>query len=534
VQDASHARSDGSRQATRCASTKVANPSLQCDEAQPVCQRCMKSQRNCYGMRVGQTCPVVHIENSYASGSKKRPRGPRSTSAVETSAVETPAVELTNNLSAVLQPPLVDLKSQAIMYYMHYHLQTLKDAPNVLEGLSGDLMPVWMSRAKFPILDLALSSVALAVFSRTQRHGPAAIEASRKYYRLLQIAQATILSLDKENIDAYLLAIYFMSRYEDSVHCPSHLNRKTSFTTTIQSFLHHDGALAILSVWKDHLSHSQPATDVVKHTRRGMIRSALLRHLALPGWMLQGGSFGEHGLELEYDGIVVRITGVRQRLSSLLQDNISPQRTSYKLTLTAEELNKEAQDIDKALQDWRTHFPSTWCYQRHTLSDPYPWPMRDFYSPVVYSYSSPAYAAVWNLYYATRMLINDTRLRILALSHPSPDDLSPEQRLECLSHIEIMANDLASSVPFCLQRFKVTDNCNSSSHQSSITLSADEGIKPYLVSLIVWPLTIASGLGAGDADIKQRLWFKSELARLGTIVGVGVLECAETEQWLEF
>ncbi len=142
VQDASHARFDGSRQATRCASTKVANSSLQCDETQPVCQRCMKFQRNCYEMRVGQTYPVIHIENSYASGSKKRPRGSRSTSTVETSAVETFTIELTNNLNVVLQPPLVDLKSQAIMYYMHYHLQTLKDVPNVSKSLSDDLMSV--------------------------------------------------------------------------------------------------------------------------------------------------------------------------------------------------------------------------------------------------------------------------------------------------------------------------------------------------------------------------------------------------------
>ena len=493
----------------------------------------MKSQRNCHGMRAGQAGSVVHIENSYASGFKKRPRGPRSTPAVDTSAVETPTVELTSNLAAVLQPPLVDLKTQAIVYYIHHHLQTLKDAPNISKGLSGDLLPLWMSRAECPILDLAVSSTALGVFSRTQRHLPAATEASRKYHQLLQITQATILSLHEGNIDAYLLAIFLMSRYEDSVHRPSHLDRKTLLTTTLPSFSHHDGALAILRFWKDHLSHSQPATDVIKHTRRGMIRSALLRHLALPEWMLQGGSFGEHGLELEYDDIIVRIASVRQRLSSLLKEQTSPQRISYKLTSTAEDLNKEARDIDKALQDWRAHFPSTWCYQRHTLSNPYPWPMRDFYSPVVYSYSSPAYAAVWNQYYATRMLINNTRLKVLALSRSYPDDLSSEHGLECRSHIEIMANDLASSVPFCLQRFKVTDRRNSSSHQSLITLSTDEDIKPYLASLTVWPLTIASSLGAVDVDIKQILWFRSELARLGRIVGAGVLECAETDQWLK-
>ncbi|KAK3170870.1 hypothetical protein OEA41_002954 [Lepraria neglecta] len=254
-----------------------------------------------------------------------------------------------------------------------------------------------------------------------------------------------------------------------------------------------------------------------------MIKSALFRNLALPEWMLEGTSFGEHGLELEYDCIVVRIASVRQRLSTLLKEKTGSQRTSQELTSTAEEPNKEARDIDKALQDWTAHFPSTWCYQRHTLSNPHPWLTRDFYSPIVYSYSSPAYAAVWNQYYATRMLINSTRLRVLKLSRPDSDDFAYEQRLECLSHMKIMTDDLASSLPFCLRRFKVTDSPNSSSHQNLITLDTNEDIKPCMV-------TIASSLR--DVDVKQKLWFGSELAHLGRMVGIRVLECAETDQWL--
>ena len=471
-------------------------------------------------MRARQAFSVVHIENFYASGQKKRPRGPRST----------PTVELTSNLNAVLQRPLVDLKTQAIRYYLHYHLQTLKDVQNISKGTSAGFMAIWMSKAECLILDLAVSSIALAVFSRTQQHPLAAREASMAYHRLLQLAQVTIPSLHDGNIDVCLLAIFFMSRYEDVVHHPSHLNAKAPFTTTLQSFSHHDGALAILKIWKDHLSHSQPATDVIKHTRRGLIKSALMRNLALSEWMLEGTFFGEHGLELEYDSIVVQIASIRQRLVTFLRKT-GLQRTSNELTSTAEELNKEARDIDKALQDWTGHFPSSWCRKRHTLSSPPPWPTRDFYSPIVYSYLSPAYAAVWNQYYATRMLINSTRLRVLELSHLNLDDFAHEQRLECLSHMKIMANDLAFSLPFCLQRFKVSDSPNTSSHPNLIALNTNEDIKPYVASLSVWPLTIASSLR--EVDVKRKLWFRSKLARLGRIVGAGVLECAENDQWLQ-
>lgn len=92
-----------------------------------------------------------------------------------------------------------------------------------------------------------------------------------------------------------------------------------------------------------------------------------------------------------------------------------------------------------------------------------------------------------------------------------------------------MADSLASTIPFCLERFKVADNPNSPIRQTAITLNTNEEIKPYLASSAVWPLTIASSLGG--IDVRQHLWFRSELARLGRIIGAGVLECAETDQW---
>lgn len=155
-----------------------------------------------------ELAPWFSIGNSHASGRKKRPRGPRSI----------PTVVLTSGQDTFLQRPLVDRKTQATVYYLHYHLQTLKDAPNVTKSVSDDFQPPWISTAECLILDLAVSSMALAVFSQTQHHPPAAVEAPRKYHRLLQIAPITISTLDERNIDACLLATSFVSRYEDVVH----------------------------------------------------------------------------------------------------------------------------------------------------------------------------------------------------------------------------------------------------------------------------------------------------------------------------
>ena len=473
-------------------------------------------------MKDGRAGSVINDENSYASGQKKRPRGPRSR----------PTTEIVGTLIPRPHRPFVDLRTQAITYYLNCHLQPVEDAQNVSKSTSDHFISIWMSHGQQPILDLAVSAMALAVFSRTQRHQQAAIEASMSYHQLLQIARRTFVSLDEQNLETCLLAIFFMSRYEDTVHDPNHQSLSLPFTLTMHSFSHHDGALAMLKIWKTKLVDRQPATDPIKFTRRGLIRSALMRSLAVPKWMSEGTCFGECGLALEYDRIMVRLTNLRHRLITLLQEETVFPLASFELSSTVEELHEEAQKLDKALQHWSTQFPSTWSYQTHDLPEPYSWPLRDFYSPTVYSYSSPVDAGVWNQYFATRMLINSTRLKILEFRRLPSDDFALEQRHNCLSNMNTAATDLASSLPFCFEKFKVLDNSSSSCRPQPISLTVKEDIKPYMALLIAWPLSLASSIE--NLDLRQRSWFRSELARLGKIVGAGVFECAEIDQWLEF
>ena len=472
-------------------------------------------------MKTAQAYSVVHIENSFASGQKKRPRGPRSE----------PSSELTSDPRAIPTCTPLDLNTFAVAYYVRHHLQILKETPDILKNPTEFLLPKWKPEAQSPILDLAVSSKALAVFSRTQRCASAAIEASAKYQQLLRIAHETILHLNKDNVDACLLAIFFMSRYEDAIYQPLQHQRQIPFLSTLQSLSHHDGAFAVLRIWKDRLSHISPATDIIKHTRRCFIKSAILRNLTIPHWMLEGTFFGEDGLDLEYDRTIVQIINIRHQLFTLLQGQQIPQPSFCKLTSIAEELSKETVNLEEALQQWTTHFPSTWSYKRHTIPNADFLSKRHIYSPVVFSFSSPAYAAVWAKYFATRMLIISTRLTSLKLIQPGSKGSARQRCLECQSDIEITASDLASSLPFCLQRFSVTKNPNLSSHQDLISLNKRKDIEPHIAALIIWPLSLASSLK--NVNHEQKRWFKFELACLGKIVGVSMLEYAETNQWPE-
>jgi hypothetical protein len=211
------------------------------------------------------------------------------------------------------------------------------------------------------------------------------------------------------------------------------------------------------------------------------------------------------------------------------------QPNSHEVTAASEELNKEARDIDTALQEWMAQFPTEWSPRQHTLPSTYDLPSKDFYSPIALSYSRPAYAAPWNHYYAMRLLVNSTRLRIINVSHPSFDDFACDQRSECLSRIQSMANGLASSLPFCLQKFRVSDETDASSNQDSIILNTSVDNRPFFkTNLTVWPLSVAAGLGDMDFDQDLRFWFRDELSHLGEMIGDRVLERSEAIQWFEF
>lgn len=87
------------------------------------------------------------------------------------------------------------------------------------------------------------------------------------------------------------------------MHRPADSNSNVSFNS-LQSWSHHDGAIAILKVWNNNPSHDAP-TFIMTQTRRGSIMSSLLRSLPIPQWIQNGRRFGEDKLELDYDRLAV-------------------------------------------------------------------------------------------------------------------------------------------------------------------------------------------------------------------------------------
>ena len=378
------------------------------------------------------------------------------------------------------------------------------------------------------MVDLALSCMALAVYSRTQQHPTASAEGSKRFYQLLQVVQDRLahvgtVPVDEANVDACLLTVFLMARYTSAAHRPDEPEPIDTFEK-LQGWSHRDGSTAIMKVWHDNFS-SDSASVIVKQTRRGLIRSSLLRRLPVPDWMLDGVRFGESEMDVDHDRIFVRVVNLCYDFATLQQDTSA---TASQM----EELNAQAQNLDEAMQKWGNAFPSTYAPEKHTLDEAdQTFPRQHFYSSDVQIYPSIGQAAVWSQYYATRMLINSRLMKILTASRPDRPFLVftyARQMQDCVARVKDMGERLASNVPFALECVKV-DPGNSKTNKTSITLNEKEDVKPFYANLVIWPLSMAASLEAVDSELRQ--WFRSELSLTGRMVGDGILQCAEAGDW---
>lgn len=446
---------------------------------------------------VKQASFSIHSENSFASGKYKRPRGPRGSLAVLT--------------------PTVDIHTRALLYYLQRHLQELAEVPGNSRGLP-ECVSAWRnSRRTCSMVDLALSSMALAIFGRTENHLLASTEASKSYCNVLRIAQRRIAclatsALDEQDIDSCLLAISLMNRYEVAAH------HAGAYDASIQNFSHYSGVIVVLKVWYDKLA-DRTATFIIKQTRRELIKSAIVKSRMLPDWLLDGARFGEQSLELDYDQITARLARLQYTWRRLEGCHESKEGI--------ENLEMEARNLDTALQDWSDHVPTECSPQRHFLESHSPGylPTRHIYSSLILSYPKPGYAAAWCQLYAMRMLINSIRSDLLEARQQflSSSDYELQQR-DCIANMREMGDSIAGSIPSSLERVKI--DLNPMTMESHPTINKVENIKPHSASLLMWSLMIACRVEYLDSQ--QKLWLRSELDEIGRMTGDGRAQFFET------
>lgn len=445
---------------------------------------------------------TIHSENVYASGIKKRPRGPRPAKSQHLAHKSSP------------ERSILSVKDEAHQLYMVYHLASIDNASLVAK--QPDSLVAYAARSADPLVAYALSSVSLAIFSRLTKSFAATVEASTQYASLLKLLRPALLSLDQVDLEACLLAVLLMSFYEDAMY--QQLPSSVPLLQELQNARHYDGILALLRQWTI-TNPSTTGSTVIKHARRAYLKSTLTQGKLLPEWLRDGERYGETGLDLEFDKLWIRMITARQSVTvhQSAQDG-------GQLETVYDDLRK----IDIGLQVWTAMFPSSW--RSHSINPEHSQvtPNQNFFSGTIYVHENLSAAAAWVRFYATRMLLCSIRIDALHLRSVTTDPaLIKAQVDEQLATIHAAAVSLACTLPYVLGRITVSrdgDEYHISNNKEGYAVVFDSGL--------IMPMLIASGLRY--VDISLRHWFKSQVVQMGQTMGYGLLEMATRHDWIQF
>lgn len=440
----------------------------------------------------------------YASGRRKRPRGPR------------PKAELVVNVSP---SPSRDVRSEAVAHYIHYHL----NHRNSEFTLQGKIREVIVSTCTSnQALESALSAMSTAIFSKVKSQPHAAAQASASYQKSLQRLQATLGDMCATEIDTCLLTIGFLARYEDSMFSPSS-NTQSVRLRMPSGHLHLIGATACLKYWLDCSGNFQAPTCIITQTRRNLRKAALFGQFDLPDWLEDGVLYGEYGSDLELDHILIRIIRIRRRASCLMEDETASLPLQQVIS-TLYTLCEEALNIDTALLRWMNLFSANEDRIKHKLTDNCVWSRNSFYHSCVYIYQGQSQAATLIQCYGYRMLINHLLISMFGFMGSYSKHLNDGKLSQCRNNMSQLAYDMASSVPFCLARFTVSNDLGSSDNDIIITNHQDA--EPHVAEQIATPVAIAATTKYIDAAYTS--WFSSQLANIGRLTGYGLIEHVAT------
>jgi hypothetical protein len=137
---------------------------------------------------------------------------------------------------------------------LNYYLHELVELPTVSACIS-ECVIAWKGtklEKEDSMVDMAISSVALAIFSRTQEHHLATKEAIVRYGRLLwvarvQVTQAELSTYDEKDLEECLMTVVLMGWYESIMHRPLNFHSEKTYISP-HSWSHYDGAMAILKI----------------------------------------------------------------------------------------------------------------------------------------------------------------------------------------------------------------------------------------------------------------------------------------------
>ncbi|KAK2799372.1 hypothetical protein FQN50_008478 [Emmonsiellopsis sp. PD_5] len=522
---------------------------VKCDEGRPVCNRCQKSNLECENDE-GTEKFIFLNENEFAVGRRKRPRGPnvnsssqahqpKNTSPKPTTPGETESASIPSVDSLIGGPPYIEpgrlilpalsipLDEQALNYYARCFLELPHGSPEIADSHLKCVLDNWRYNDPQSILSLAVLAVSHATFGRARRSHAALAAAGGKYSRALLKTNLALKDVNQAAGDEVLLSIMLLSFYENSV-----MDKNESSTTnpTLQavasrSFAHHDGAMAVLNLRRQHGQGISSRRELDKLVRRQLLRSLLLRSMDTPAWLQDGSQYGEHGFALGLDRCMVGVSNIRYRARHLFGASANPLILGCDGTLKLRSLLQDAQMLDDALLTWVENLATEDYYSSYTEQGNELLGIRGrICDNIVHIYPSMGHAGMWNRYRALRLVVNDIMLRTQSLLEQSLH-FGPRGILVGATRtaIHYLADDICASVPYGLGLIVAGDSATPAPvivDENPESLKLD--LKAATASLLCWPLTMATMI-SGIQD-RHRLYLKNCLLEVSKLVDDGVME----------
>lgn len=166
----------------------------------------------------------------------------------------------------------------ALAYYSHFWIETPNGWPEIAHGHLKFALPGVCLAQPQSALSLAVLAVSHATFARA-RKSRTALTRGCSFYSEALLKTNLILGNTKLNEglnDDLLLAVMLLSFYENSVTHNTSDQWNNIAQLMARSFIHHDGAMAMLKL-RRQVSKANHSTELNKHVRRSLVRSALLR-----------------------------------------------------------------------------------------------------------------------------------------------------------------------------------------------------------------------------------------------------------------
>ncbi|KAL4942201.1 hypothetical protein BDV06DRAFT_192685 [Aspergillus oleicola] len=499
---------------------------VKCDEARPVCKRCVKGNRICGGYRI--------LDDSKKTVTRRSRQGLMHIQA------DDPIAQQLTNLALSPASLLGQNRDQERANLCSFYSR-LVCLPQV-QGLHGGLLsvttlPAILASLRQPVmrtspLPSALSALLLTFVSEkgNEKHHGAVTKAMACYGTALKLTRRLMEEYDEERRGELVMTVFILGMYEDLNSSEDHAR------TTSNSHL--EGAMAFV--------RSQKCKSFGEDTSR-RIYSALLNRALLTCFndfndttpfiftltdlqLLHGGLLAETNtdyLNLYNCALLIIHIQLRQLERDVWQSYHSNDTIAVDAAFQATALLRTITATEHQMAEWPNLLPPESRYM--TLQLP---PDESIYLWSTDAHIYPSFTAGndWSRYRMLQILGCSLRLRayrilanpIYSYGHSGVDDLN-DQLPSLASDIAIthgniraLVDDICASMPYHLG-YKTS----SSPGLQYPTGSFPHGRYPRLLSAchIMWPLYVA-GIVEG-VDPAQRLWISRQLSFISGDMGIG-------------